>query len=107
MGSERINSSIVEERVNLFPASALEYKKYKKFYKIGVLSVSSGALFLIGSQIYYNNIHHTGQQQLHSLQTAQLAVFCTGFSVMLVTSIPTWIHLKRSLSIYNKEICNR
>jgi len=100
MGGQLLTIPQLTERLNIFPESADEFKKYKKSRKAAKLAFVVGVPLTIAGAIIY------GQQK-----NASTGLLIGGAVVMVYTiQIPGFLaikHRKKSIKIYNRKICGR
>ena len=87
------------DRINLFKTSAYELKQTQKYSKRGLILLATGMPLIIGGIIY-------GYQQ----KVSPAALIIGNVALVYVISIPglkATKHFKKSVDLYNKEICNQ
>ncbi len=98
MGGRLLTRSEISERLNIFPESANEFKRYNKSVKAAKLTFAIGTPLAIAGAIIY------GQQK-----NASTGLLIGGGIVMAYTiQIPGFLaikHRKKSIRIYNQKIC--
>jgi len=98
MGGQLLTMPQLEERLNIFPESAYEFKQFKKSRKAAKLAFAIGVPLVVAGAIIY------GQQK-----NASTGLLIGGAIVMVYTiQIPGFLaikHRKKSIEIYNRKIC--
>jgi hypothetical protein len=97
MDGRMLSQNQLQERLNIFPESAKEYKLAKKSKKAAWIALAVGLPLLIAGDIY-------GHQQ-----NVSTGLLIGGTVVLAYTiQIPGFLaikHHKKSLEIYNRKIC--
>ncbi|HXB39730.1 MAG TPA: hypothetical protein VNZ49_04260 [Bacteroidia bacterium] len=102
MGDQRINFKELTNRLNLFPNSAYEFKKYKAYDHAFWDSVYAFDIGYLGAGLTAKAAKTNPDMRL--LNQAFGIVFTSSIIPLIGTRILFAVHLKRAIKLYNKDI---